>query len=1186
MAAEYKGLYLRLGIEGDKLLKELEEVDVKLRGTQRELNTLQKSLKIEFDSGKFVKAQELAQRAVQESKQKVDSLKKALEKADKQGVSKTSREYKDLQKQLNEAELAAQRAGLKLKDINNIRLDKIKKELDDLHSKWEKAGNDLTNMGKKAAAGTAAAAAGLGYAAKAAIDYEQAFVGVAKTVDATDEELKVLNADLLEMSTKIPVSAESLAEIAASAGQLGIKTENILAFTRTIADLGVASNLSGEEGASMLAKFANITQMPQSDFDKLGSTIVHLGNKSATTEKDIAAMSLRLAGAGKQANMSEADILGYAAALSSVGIEAEAGGSAISKVFNQINVAVKTNSEDLKDYAAVAGMTASEFKKAFAKDAANAVALFIEGLSKAGDKGVVILENMEISETRMRDALLRTAGAGDLLRRSLNLSSQAWKENNALTIEAEKAYQSTANQIQLTKNEINKAAIEIGNILLPYIRDGISDIRDLAQWFANLDQNTQMLIIKLVGLAGSLSAILLSVGLLTKGITAAIGVYKTLTVAVTTYQAAVQAGATSTAAFNAALATNPAGLIAIGITALTVAIGGFIIASSNATDETSKLTDELKNIEEQYQSNIETIDKETAATEAQLSIVKDLIPELYELEAQLKSGTLTEDEATAAKKRMSEIVASLNKAMPDLALGIDEETNALSRNITEVYKAVDAYIALAKAKAAERYIDAASDKLIQATGKKMEAEEAIEKAKEKASYKGRTWGDAEEVIPKGASLPPISPYTPESKALEEAKKQVSEAEAEIEKAKKIAEQYKTEANKIFNELGIVAGRERTTNASSNVTTSSPSTGKTKDKNKDKEAREAEEQRKAQVKAYEDNIKEIERLDERRRRMKKEYGELSLVEELAGIREQAERYRGYTNEVLTIEYMTQEEKIKLHKEYTEKAEDLELEHYKFAKDLQEKIIKEHEEKVEEAKKIAQEEHDHAQKLIQEYLEDRKKGIEDVLNREKNAIQNALDAELDSIRKRISAQKELLQTKIDAINAEIQKRRELREDEEAEEKIQKIQKQIAATQMQIAFARDEDTIRQLNQQLIRQQNELAKAIQNKEDTEFYRSKQAEIDALRRQMKALEDMQAAQIAQSQQQAELAERRARAAATAQISAAERAAYNSAMTVYRQYYDTSTATTIYNQQKGTIILQGASISSAQIANILNKITK
>lgn len=310
---------------------------------------------------------------------------------------------------------------------------------------------------------------------KAAIDFESAFAGVRKTVDATEAEYKRLSDGIRRMAREIPVAATELAGIAEAAGQLGIQKQNILAFTRTIADLGVSSNLAGEEGAAMLARFANITKMPQGDFDRLGSTIVALGNAGASTEAEIAEMALRLAGAGEQIGLTEAQTLGFANALSSVGIEAEAGGSAISKVFVDMAVAVKRGGSDLDAFAKVAGVSGGEFRRVFERDAANATLLFIEGLARLKREGgdvFGVLEDLGFSNVRVRDALLRASGAGDLFRESLRTGSQAWKDNNALTNEAEQRYKTAASQLQILKNTITDVGISIGTALLPGVTAG------------------------------------------------------------------------------------------------------------------------------------------------------------------------------------------------------------------------------------------------------------------------------------------------------------------------------------------------------------------------------------------------------------------------------------------------------------------------------------------------------------------------------------------------------------------------------------------------------------------------------------------------------------------------------------------------------------------------------------------
>jgi TP901 family phage tail tape measure protein len=313
-----------------------------------------------------------------------------------------------------------------------------------------------------------------GFAVKSAIDQESSFAGVRKTINDTEAGYKRLELGLRGMSLKIPVSANELNEIAEAAGQLGIQRKAILGFTRVVADLGVATNLKGDEGATILARFANITQMPQSQFDRLGSSIVALGNAGASTESDIASMGLRIAAAGNYVGMSEPQILGYANALSSVGIEAEAGGTAISTSFKVINSAVAAGGDKLEAFARIAGMSSGQFKKAWEHDAADASVAWIEGLArlkKEGEDVPAVLKDLDpkLGAARVQDTLLRASGAGALLRESLALGERSWRENNALTKEANQRYETLESQLQILKNEAVDLGVTFGQELLPAV---------------------------------------------------------------------------------------------------------------------------------------------------------------------------------------------------------------------------------------------------------------------------------------------------------------------------------------------------------------------------------------------------------------------------------------------------------------------------------------------------------------------------------------------------------------------------------------------------------------------------------------------------------------------------------------------------------------------------------------------
>ena len=294
------------------------------------------------------------------------------------------------------------------------------------------------------------------------IEFESAFAGVRKTVNATDEEFEQFETGLRSMSTQMPMTASELSAIAEAAGQLGIKNENLLSFTETMANLGVATNMSSDEAATALARLANITGMNQQNFDRLGSSIVALGNNFATTESEVTQMALNISAAGSQVGMTEADILGVAAALSSLGLEAQGGGTAISRAIIMMANACETGSSELEYFAKAAGMSTAEFQEYFAEDATGALTKFISGLGNLQDESALkFLDDMGISETRLRDALLRASNANDLFTNAIRTSNEAWSENSALTKEAQQRYETTESRIQILKNTFSEMGLTL-----------------------------------------------------------------------------------------------------------------------------------------------------------------------------------------------------------------------------------------------------------------------------------------------------------------------------------------------------------------------------------------------------------------------------------------------------------------------------------------------------------------------------------------------------------------------------------------------------------------------------------------------------------------------------------------------------------------------------------------------------
>ncbi|UOQ60389.1 phage tail tape measure protein [Leucobacter rhizosphaerae] len=437
-------------------------------------------------------------------------------------------------------------------------------------------------MGRTAMVAGGAMAAGLGLSAKAAIDWDSAWAGVTKTVDGSPEQLAAVEAGLRGLSGVLPASHDEIAAVAEAAGQLGIKTPEVVAFTKTMIDLGETTNLSSDAAATSLARFMNVMGTSQSEVSSLGSALVELGNNYATTEAEIMEMAQRLSGAGVQIGMSEGQVLGLSTALSSVGIEAEAGGSAMSKVMIDIASSVDKGGDRMKQFADVAGLSADDFAAKWRKDPGEALAAFVTGLANAEAQGKStfgVLEELGITEVRMRDALLRSASAADQFSEAMNVGNQAMEENTALTEEAEKRYETTAAKLEIMRNQVVDAAISIGEAFLPAIEGVAEGVGDFASGLS--------------GMEGPATAVIAWVGAIASGIVLTGGVALAAVPKIAAYKVALET--LNIAGTRAARGIGMVARAAVGIGVFAAASAGVDALANTLADKMSPSAEETTN---------------------------------------------------------------------------------------------------------------------------------------------------------------------------------------------------------------------------------------------------------------------------------------------------------------------------------------------------------------------------------------------------------------------------------------------------------------------------------------------------------------------------------------------------------------------------------------------------------------
>lgn len=759
-------------------------------GAEKGLNDLKKEVESSSKSTaqEIDKASDQAQKSVEEVAKSAEKTGKQVEKSAKDSASKAGQAAKQgadsAAKGTESASTKMQRSHKKVKDTAKESSDSTKKS-------WEKSNQSTVASTESACskmAGlikTMAATVGIGTAVKevanSGISFESAFTGVTKTVDATSEELSKLRKGIRGMAKEMPESVEEISGVAEAAGQLGIKTKSVAGFTKTMVMLGDATNLSSEEAATSMARFANVTGMSQKNFDKLGSTVVALGNNMATTEKEIVEMATRISGAGSQVGLSEAQIMSFSAALSSVGIEAEAGGTAFSTLLSKMNLATVQGGKSLNSFATVAGMSGEQFKKAFKNDAAGAVLSFINGLDKINKNGgsaIKTLNDMGLSDVRIRDALLRAAGASGTFTEALKIGTKAWNKNTALTKEAETRYKTMESQLQMTKNKLNDIGISVyssfekplvkgvatanralGNLSKKLENGGIKEIvpEEAINTVENLGTVAKAVGgggLKVLGAAAKLVgnnmevALPVATSLLTvfkgyKAVTTVVTAFRTVSAATEGASTGVQilgtaiqlftgktiSATTATAAFKTVCTAlgSPVGIGVVAVGALAAGVAAYALTQKKAVTEADRYYSsctKLKKKQEEMAASIKSLHKQNQKNVDSTRANGVQADQLYQKLTKLMN---VEHKSAGTKAQIVSVVKQLNELLPGLNLEYDKEADKLNKSTSAIKKNIAALKEQAMAKAYQKGMESAASKVAKAD---IENEKAIKKKTE------------------------------------------------------------------------------------------------------------------------------------------------------------------------------------------------------------------------------------------------------------------------------------------------------------------------------------------------------------------------------------------------------------------------------------------------------------------------
>ena len=502
---------------------------------------------------------------------------------------------------------------------------------------------------------------------QASMDFESAMTGVAKTTDLSDAELERMTDSIRDMSTEIPASTEEIAAVAEAAGQLGIQKDALLDFTETMTMLGTATNMTAEDAATALARFANITGMSADNYGRLGSVIVDLGNNFATTESEITQMGTRLASGGKLAGLTEPQIMALAAAMSSVGIEAEAGGTAMTQTLNAIEKSVAIGGDSLTEFARISGMSAEQFTAAWNDDALSALTAFIRGLGNLdsqGESAVLVLEDLGLTGIRQSNMLKSLALAADQMDSAVQTANTAWDENIALTNEANKRYATTQSKLDMMQNAYNNLKVAVGDAFTPELGKLYDLENDLLKDITDFVKNHPALVKAIGATAGALGAV---------------------AAAMTTIAAAKKL---FTALDLGTMLAGPAGIALKLATAIGgVAAGISLLADASASDgapSLRELTEAARDLNKAMDEAKSSCTDTVAETEAAATVASRYVARLEEMNT---AGELNEQQ----QSEYHGTLIALTQTIPELADLINLETDEINGGTDAIYANIEAW---------------------------------------------------------------------------------------------------------------------------------------------------------------------------------------------------------------------------------------------------------------------------------------------------------------------------------------------------------------------------------------------------------------------------------------------------------------------------------------------------------------
>lgn len=405
---------------------------------------------------------------------------------------------------------------------------------------------------------------------QAAINFESSMADVKKVVDFdTPQQFKEMGNDILEITKTIPMAAQDLAQIVAAGGQSGIAREDLTGFAESAAKMGVAFDISAGQAGDMMAKWRTAFKMNQTEVVDLADKINYLGNTTAASAPLISDVVTRIGPLGEVGGVAAGEIAALSASMVGSGIQSDVAATGLKNMILALTAgesATKSQVGALNEL----GLSAEDVAQGMqdnAKETILKVLNAIRGLDKV--KQASVLSDLFGKESlgAIAPLLSNLDGVQDNLNKVADSSKYAGSMEGEFSARSE----TTANSLQLAKNNMEAFKIAIGNGLIPAMTPMISLLTQGVKWVSGIAQ-------EFPGAASALGTAAVSIAIFCGAVGALSTLAGTVQTVATFVQWAKEAGLATRIwtgiqwVWNAAMTANPVGVVIMGIAAL-IAIG-------------------------------------------------------------------------------------------------------------------------------------------------------------------------------------------------------------------------------------------------------------------------------------------------------------------------------------------------------------------------------------------------------------------------------------------------------------------------------------------------------------------------------------------------------------------------------------------------------------------------------------